>query len=238
MGKANIPIFCFFAVCAVLLSVAMFMKYLIRNPAAPKIDSRKKHIVCIGDSITYGSGVWWKRNTQSYPARLQELLGDEYQVLNYGLNARALQKDSDEPYTREKFYDISKNVDADVYIIMLGTNDSKPDNWNKENYEKELKDFVDVYKNANKNADIYLMQPPKAYPAKGKKKVKYGIDNSVIKNGIHSIVKSVAKETGVKVIDLYSVTKSTAVWTTDGIHGNEEGNRMFARYIYSCIFEK
>lgn len=47
-----------------------------------------KKIACIGDSITWGFTLLnpWK---QSYPALLQERLGTEYEVRNFGYNDAA-----------------------------------------------------------------------------------------------------------------------------------------------------
>ena len=38
--------------------------------------------------------------------------------------------------------DESVNADAEIYIIMIGTNDSKPYNWNTGDFKSELKNFV------------------------------------------------------------------------------------------------
>ena len=40
------------------------------NPSAPRVNKNKKHIACIGDSLTYGVGVLF-RDYESYPAFYQ-----------------------------------------------------------------------------------------------------------------------------------------------------------------------
>ncbi|HIV08528.1 MAG TPA: hypothetical protein IAC79_00230, partial [Candidatus Spyradenecus faecavium] len=52
----------------VLLVVALF---------APLIAQAVTRVACIGDSITYGTGLA-DRAAQAYPARLQALLGKDY----------------------------------------------------------------------------------------------------------------------------------------------------------------
>lgn len=47
-------------------------------------------VACLGDSITAGARVDAAR--QSYPARLQNLLGDEFDVRNFGLGSATLIK--------------------------------------------------------------------------------------------------------------------------------------------------
>ena len=99
------------------------LKYLV-VPKAPKVEKDKIRIACIGDSITYGAGVVgknYKHSTWEY--FLQQKLGDDYQVLNYGISGRTLQNEGDYPYRKEKFYRITHKIQAEIYIIMLVTND-------------------------------------------------------------------------------------------------------------------
>ena len=139
-------------VLIILGSMGALGYHLAFHPLLPKVDKTKKHIACIGDSITYGAGVGMKHNTQSYPAYLQKLVSDECQVLNYGISGRTLLDEGDMPYTKEKQFNASLDVKADIYIIMLGTNDSKPHNWNKagNKFKEELIEFL-LLKNISRN---------------------------------------------------------------------------------------
>lgn len=206
----------------------------INHPSAPKVNSSKKHIACIGDSVTFGNGVWPFHHYQSYPAYLNKYVGNEYQVLNYGLSGRTLMNEADHPYTSEKFYNISHEVKADVYIIMLGSNDSKNHNWkyageNGINYKNELKEFANSYISLENSPTVYLMQPPKAF------KKAYKIDNNIISNDIHRIVKEVGDELSIGVIDIYTLTENHRGWFMDGVHPNSNGDKQIANYIYSQI---
>ena len=60
---------------------------------------------------------------------MQRLLGDGYQVRNYGVSGRTLLKKGDFPYWNESFYRQSRDWNPDIVVIQLGTNDSKPQNW-------------------------------------------------------------------------------------------------------------
>ena len=51
-------------------------------PAAPAAR-RPVKVACVGNSITYGYGIAG-RETRSYPAQLQRMLGDGYLVGNFG----------------------------------------------------------------------------------------------------------------------------------------------------------
>ena len=43
----------------------------------------KIKVACVGNSITYGSGVA-DREVNAYPVKLQGMLGDKYEVGNFG----------------------------------------------------------------------------------------------------------------------------------------------------------
>ena len=210
---------------------------LFQYPGAPKVDPAKKHIACIGDSITYGNGVLFNGNYKqsTYEYFLQQLVPDEYQVLNYGLSARTLMNEGDQPYSREKFYTATHEVAADIYIIMLGTNDSKPFNWkgNEDKYKPELKAFVESYQKVQETPCIYLMQPPRAFGLLNDKLdfVGYSIKPEPIEGPIHEAVAEVAAETGCGLIDLYTLTKDHPEWFPDGIHPNTAGNEAIAAEI-------
>ena len=60
----------------------------------------KIRVACVGNSITYGSGIK-NRDKDSYPAQLQRLLGDEYEVVNFGRGGRTGLSKGDRPYIKE-----------------------------------------------------------------------------------------------------------------------------------------
>lgn len=78
-------------------------------------------IGCVGDSTTYGSGVMKNRDTESYPALLQDLLGDSIAVENYGMGSQTVMPGTDAPYREHSIYRTSQKEPCDFYIIMMGT---------------------------------------------------------------------------------------------------------------------
>lgn len=103
------------AIALLLLSIEAFASQPIR-------------IACIGDSITYGSGIE-DRDKDGYPAVLQRMLGSGYDVRNYGISARVMTRNGDYPFMDEQAYADARAFLPDIVTIMLGTNDSKPHNW-------------------------------------------------------------------------------------------------------------
>ena len=103
---------------------------------SPKKDAIR--VACIGNSITHGSGIDMQE-AKGYPAQLQRLLGSGYYVKNYGVGARCMMSTSDHPYMKEQAWRDAKAFCPDVVVIKLGTNDSKPQNWQyKDEFKQDL----------------------------------------------------------------------------------------------------
>ena len=132
----------FAGLCALLLS------FVTLSAAEEPIK-----VACIGDSITQGVGA---DRGQSYPDQLQTLLGEKYKVGNFGVSARTLLQKGDFPYRKEKKYQEALKMLPNIVIIMLGTNDTKPQNWK---YEAE---FVGDYRDLIKSFQA-LPSKPKVY---------------------------------------------------------------------------
>lgn len=219
----------------VIVAGAGFGYSFIRNllyPDALISGNGSKKVICIGDSITYGQGVLGSRETDTYPAILADLLGNDYQTVNYGLCNRTLLSSGNMPYINEDFASESLSEDAEIVIIMLGTNDSKPDNWNAEQYEKEYAEFVQRYQNMESNPDVYIMLPPRVF---AEPENTGDCNNSVLTEEVIPAIERVAEQTGVKIINLYSVTENHEDWYSDGLHPNAAGNKAIAETIYAAI---
>ena len=67
------------------------------------------------------------------------------------------------PYKSGTEYEQSKAYNADIVIIMLGTNDSK--NWNEENYKTQMTAFYNEYKTENNK--VIFATSPKCYQTTG-----------------------------------------------------------------------
>ena len=194
--------------------------------------SGDKKVICVGDSITYSQGVLTSRNTDSYPAVLADLLGSEYQTYNFGLCNRTLLSTGNMPYGNEDFATESLAVDADIVIIMLGTNDSKPMNWNAAQYEAEYTQFVQAYQNMESTPDVYIMLPPRIFLEEDNSG---NCNDQTLSEEVIPAICRVAESTGATLIDLYSVTESHPEWFADGLHPNADGNRAIAEEIYKIL---
>lgn len=235
MKRGKIVKIVIWVVVLVLAAAALGMFAFVHQMLYPEVmvtGNGEKKVLCVGDSITYGQGVLKSRETESYPALLAAYLGEDYQVLNYGLCNRTLLAGGEMPYVAEDFAEESLEEDADIVIIMLGTNDSKRKNWNAEKYEEEYIAFIKNYQNMESAPEVYIMMPPAVF---AEVEDEGDCDDAVVKEQVVPIVARVAEETGAGPIDLYSLTESHPEWFADGLHPNADGNRAIAEAIYAQL---
>ena len=81
-----------------LLLITIFLLAVVA--VAPAADQEKIRVACVGDSITFGSGIQ-DRNTNSYPAQLGRLLGEKWETRNFGVSGATLLKNGDKPYWKQ-----------------------------------------------------------------------------------------------------------------------------------------
>lgn len=210
-------------------------------PAKEQPHSEAPIIVALGDSITFGAGVPKTRSTDSWEAKLEKLFAGSYQVLNYGVSGATLQDEGDCPYWNihhpgtPSFPEAAMALNPEIMLLMLGTNDSKPYNWNRERYEAQLDQRVKEFLESGKVQRLILMCPPFACPADGSDIVSFDILNETIRDEIVPIVKKCAEENGVEYIDLYAATENHPEYFMDGVHPNSFGNRVIAAEIHRYL---
>lgn len=199
-----------------------------------EVFSGQTKIACVGDSITYGMTIKDRRN-HCYPEVLQQLLGDRYNVRNYGLNNRNAMESGAMPYTKEKRYRESLEFEPDIVLLMLGTNDSKDTTWRgKERWKKDYRKLLDSYLNLSSAPAIYLLTP--AFPQKIREDGTFGMSGTrmipdAIKEECYAIME-LSEELGLPVIDINRYTKEHPEWfSSDGVHPNKEGASRIAHFI-------
>lgn len=147
--------------------------------------------------------------------------------MNFGLSGRTLLSTGDMPYTKESHYATAFQIKDVHFLIMLGTNDSKPFNWNEVVYREEL---AALLLHCKSKGTVTVMKPPKAFSSKKTGEVPFDVQDDVLST-IGRIIDETARELKIPVIDLYSFTQNHSEWFPDGVHPNAEGNRRIAEMI-------
>ena len=185
-------------------------------------EPTKVKVACVGDSITAGSGASSASN--NYVSQLQNRLGSQYIVQNFGNSGKTLLKEDANGYTKTDTYKNSVAFAPDVVTIMLGTNDSKDAVWNAygDKYEQELRELVQAYRDLPSHPLVILATSPTAYNRN------WTINNEVITNEIVPAQRRVATEMNCPLIDANTATQNMADKFADGIHPNDAGYVVLA----------
>lgn len=225
-------------VAALIIVAVVGFRYLYNNglsgqTADTEVKEGQIKVACIGDSITYGHGISdWEKN--NYPAVLGQILGEKYHVANFGSSGTCVNPDGDQPYTGRATYQDSLDYNADILVFMLGTNDSKPENWtDAATFFEQHKALLDTYLNKEYSPKVYIGLCAQAYYIDGVTEgvAEYNIQPAVV-DEIATLLQEKYAETDVEIIDVHSLTKQHPEWfEKDGIHPNNDGARAIAELV-------
>ena len=212
------------------------------------VPSRVIKIACVGSSTTYGFQST-DPDTKSYPAVLQSLLGDKYEVKNFG-RSRAFMIDKleypDFTYSSDKSvsykttseYKNSMEYAPDIVLICLGGNDAHASNKNKEVdqatyfYESAVA-LVSEYQNLSSKPTVYLMYPPSRFDSNYRR--------LYLRDMILPLIDKAVKATKCETIDLFNITDPYALYSDktyfnkDGNHFTDEGYALIAQCVYDVV---
>lgn len=209
-----------------LLTPILFLSLLIFSTLA----AEPIKVACVGNSVTYGAGIA-ERETMSYPAQLQRLLGEDYQVENFGHSGATLLKKAHNPYWKLKEFEEAVAFNPDIVIIHLGLNDTDPRNWPRyrDDFNADYKNLIDTFK--TKGAEVWICRlTPIFHP------------HSRFKSGtrdwfwqIQKEIERVAETNNVGLIDLHTPLYSRPDLLPDALHPNAEGATILANTVFTAI---
>ena len=158
------------------------------------------------------------------------MLGTKWAVTNFGAGGRTLLNSGDVPYQTKGPLKQALSANPDVVVIMLGTNDTKPQNWkHKDQFEADLKDLVGKFQKLESNPRIFINTPPYV-PGAGN----YGINEAGVKEQLPMIAE-VAKEMGVEVIDIHTATDGKDELYVDPRSSQRSRAQLVAKTVYKAL---
>ncbi len=185
-------------------------------------------VACVGDSITWGAGVEG-RETNSYPAQLQKLLGSRFDVRNFGRSGATASRTGDLPYWTTEEFTKATEFQPDVVILKLGTNDTKPQNWKgKEAFRKDFRDLLEHFRDLKSKPKLWVCQPVPVYGDQ------WGINAQTLDTVLEG-VEEACDDRKVPVIDLFDALTGHPEMFPDKIHPNAKGAALMARTVYQAI---
>ncbi len=198
--------------------------------AAWMLMSQPLRVACVGDSITFGIGV--KIPSQdSYPARLAKMLGDPYRVGNFGESGSTMLMGTHLPYMGTPEYNEAKSFLPQIVVIKLGTNDANRPIWDakRDEFVPTYRRMVEEFGKLSSHPKIYLCLPiPITYATNHPQRIN-------LEEEVEPLVRQVAREEKLPIIDLYSLLDKRRDLIPDGLHPNEEGAQLVANEVFAAI---
>ena len=203
---------------------------LILSCAAYAQDKIK--VACVGNSITYGSGVA-DREVNAYPVKLQGMLGDKYEVGNFGKPGATLLNKGHRPYTQQQEYKDALAFAGDIVVIHLGINDTDPRNW--PNYQDEFigdyRALMQSFREVNPKVRFILARMTPL----SDRHYRFESGTRDWHAEIQLAIECIAKAEGVQLIDFHEPLYPYPYILEDAVHPNAEGAAILAKTVYEGI---
>lgn len=196
------------------------------------VQGQTHRVACVGNSVTYGAGIE-NRERHSYPAQLQALLGDNYEVRNFGKSGATLLTKGHRPYILQEEYQQALSFCADRVIIHLGLNDTDPRNWpdHRDEFVRDYLSLIDSFRQANPKALIWICRMSPITHAH--KRFRSGTRDWYWQ--IQKEIERVAAVARVGLIDLQEPLYARPDLLPDALHPNAEGAGLIAQVVCSAL---
>lgn len=199
-----------------------------------------KKILCFGDSNTYGyipqTGKRYSQN-ERWCRILQELLGENFEVLEQGCNNRTAFKDNPmgKIYTGYKILPEYLSNDLSWVILSVGINDLQTQyKTTLKEFKNGLKKLINTTQELCPNSKILILAPPKINEGILNSFFSTLFDQSAIKKSaqLPSIYEKIASETACEFINLDTIVKTSQ---KDGLHLEKEAHEKIAKEIHNKL---
>ena len=192
----------------------------------------KIKVACVGNSITYGTGVA-EREKNAYPVKLQQMLGDKYEVGNFGKPGATLLNKGHRPYTQQQEYKDALAFAGDIVVIHLGINDTDPRNW--PNYRDEFigdyRALMQSFREVNPKVRFLLARMTPL----SDRHFRFESGTRDWHAEIQLAIECIAKAEGVQLIDFHEPLYPYPYMLEDAVHPNAEGAAILAKNVYEGI---
>jgi lysophospholipase L1-like esterase/pimeloyl-ACP methyl ester carboxylesterase len=201
-----------------------------------------QQVVCLGDSITEGAGLG---EAMAWPTLLEQRLGAGARVHNFGVGGATLLRGTDRPYLSTSVWRNRRKYQADVAVVILGTNDTvlnaKRKCWEQvDHIDDDLDALIDAIGTRFGDPRILICSPPSMFPDKSGLSPERAADLKVRAPRLAQLAehyrRAASARRGVDFVDLSRVLTEQQV--TDGVHLNPFGAAAIADRLAEVLRTK
>ena len=201
-------------------------------PARAAEPGKPVKVSCVGNSVTFGMRIE-NREQDSYPAQLQRMLGDGFEVGNFGHSGATLLRHGHMPYFEQPEFRQAMDFAGDIVVIHLGLNDTDPRNW--PNYRDEfVGDYlalIDSLRSVNPKARVMIaLMTPIADRHR-----RFNSGTKLWHGEIQEAIRTVSVLAGTELIDFHTPLYPYPWLLPDALHPNAEGAGLLAKTVYQEI---
>ena len=217
------------------LLLVLFCLTTLQLPAAAKrkkVAAQPVRVACIGNSITYGTGIA-DREHFSYPVQLQQMLGNGYVVGNFGKPGATLLYKGHRPYVEQPEFKEALRFKGNIAVIHLGINDTDPRNWPnyRDEFVKDYLSIMDSLRAANPKVRFILARMTPI----ADRHPRFQSGTKLWHDEIQTAIETVARVSGAELIDFHEPLYPYPNLLPDAIHPNPEGAGILAKTVYGGI---
>ncbi len=194
-------------------------------------------IGCLGDSLTMGAigndGTY--TSEESYTRYLSEILGEGYDVKNFGISSQGLYENHQYYYKNTSQYAQSLEYEPELIIFFFGTNDAKKQYWPdiRDDYEQIYKGFLEeIFEKLDSDPSVILGTPP---PVVGGGFLEDRPEENMTE--VREIIRKVAKDCGYSIADTYTDFVGKNEMFPDGIHWSVPASKIVAEKFAEIILD-
>jgi lysophospholipase L1-like esterase len=216
-----------------LIASTMLVALIAAGPTttttAPTTKPGAIRVACCGDSMTR------RPVGKTYSDHLARLLGDNYDVRNFGHDGVTALRESGRPFFRMPEFEASNAFEPNIVILMLGTNDAanKTDVWRQ--FADDKRSLVHHYQSLPSKPRVILMTPPPLMP--GREDPENRLTN--LRDKISPIVREIAADEKLTLVELQAEPAlADSSLYPDKVHLNEAGAKIVAERIRAALNAK
>lgn len=215
------------AAASLLISIPFQTNAKKKNTPPPPVK-----VGAIGNSITYGAGVE-DREVNNYPAKLQNILGDGYEVRNFGKSGATLLRHGHSPYFKHEEYAAAMEFAPDIIVVHLGINDTDPRDYPEygDEFVGDYVALIDSFKSVNPNVRVILANLTPLLS----KHFRFRSGTRAWRDSLRNLIPVVADITGSELIDFGELFRDRPNLIPDAIHPNAEGAAMMADFVGKAL---
>ena len=222
----------FILIFIIVLSGGIFLNAKTSAGNNKKSQDRKIKVACVGNSITFGYALKDRENN-NYPRQLGLMLGDKYEVGNFGRTGATLMKKGHNPYYNWKEYKQAIEFEPDIVVIHLGVNDLEPRDYPKfgDTFVGDYVGLIDSFRNVNPDVRVIVANLSPLLPPLSR--FKAGLRDW--RDSIRVLTSAVAEYTSAELIDFGHALRDRPNLIPDNVHPDDKGATVLAETVRKAI---